>query len=139
MKERILDKIKELKEFISEFEEIIPQSFEEYKKPKDKAACERYVEKIVEAAVDTAFLIIKYKKIELPEDDKSAFDILFKNNIITLETSKAMKSAKGMKNIISHQYDRVNDEVVYESITNELIRDSKKFIKEINNYINLFV
>ena len=136
MKERILDKIKELKDFINEFEEIIPPSFEDYKKPKDKAACERYVEKIVEAAVDTAFFIIKYKKIELPEDDKSAFDILFKNGIITLEVSKAMKSAKGMKNIISHQYDRVDDKVVYESITNELIRDSKKFVREINEWLN---
>ena len=135
MKERITDKIKELKDFIGEFEEIIPQSFEQYKKPKDRAACERYVEKIVEAAVDIAFFIIKYKKIRIPEDDKSAFDILFKNNIITLETSKAMKSAKGMKNIISHQYDRIDDEIVYESITNELIRDSRKFIREIEGWL----
>ena len=64
---------------MDELEEIIPKDFEIYQKDKTiKAACERYVEKIVEGITDIAFLTIKLKKFEIPEDDIDGFRILLK-------------------------------------------------------------
>ena len=135
MKDRIKDKLKDLMQYIQEFDNIIPSSFEEYKNTKEKAACERYVEKIMEAAVDIVFLIIKYLRKQIPDDDQSAFDIMAGLGIISPKTAIAMKSAKGMKNIISHQYNKIDDEIVFDAITNELLIDAKSFAKEIENWI----
>ena len=81
---RIDDKIKEIEGFLEELSEILPANLRDYIKDfRTKAACERYFEKIIEAIVDLAFLIIKFKKLEIPEGDKEAFDVLAKREIIT--------------------------------------------------------
>lgn len=130
---RINDKIKEIENFLEELNKIMPSSFEEYKKIEKKAACERYVEKIMEAVTDLAFLAIKSKGLEMPEDDADSFNILMKNSIITERLSERMKQAKGMRNIIAHQYGRIDDRVIYDAIKNELEKDSKEFIKKVKN------
>ena len=73
---RIQYKINQIKEMLTELEKIKPKSYEEYLEIKTKAACERYFEKITEAQVDFAILILKNLRLKLPEDDKSSYDIL---------------------------------------------------------------
>lgn len=63
---RINDKIEEIEKYLSELAEIMPNSFEEYLTIKTKASCERYFEKIIETVTDTAFLILKEKKLKMP-------------------------------------------------------------------------
>ena len=129
---RIKDKINEINEFLDQLKDIVPSNIEEYRSSiEKKAACERYVEKIVEAVTDLAFLIIKNKKLKLPEDDIDAFNILLENKIINNNLAAKLKNAKGMKNIISHQYGKIDDEIVFEAITERLDKDVKKFIDNI--------
>ena len=126
---RIEDKISEINKFLEELESIIPSSFEEYRSSLEKkAACERYVEKIVEAATDLAFLIIKGGKLRIPQDDADAFNVLLDSKIIDKDLAAKLKNAKGMRNIISHQYGNIDDEIVFESIAKELGRDVREFI-----------
>src|SRR3990167_8210337 len=118
MNAKIKDKILNIERYLSEFETIIPANLSDYVSDfKTKAACERYFEKIIEAVVDLAFLILNELNEIIPEEDKQAFDILFNHGIITWQLSQRLKEAKGMRNIISHQYGNVDDEVVFESIT----------------------
>ena len=84
---------------------------------------------IIEATIDLAFMIIKEKGLRIPEEDKETFDILEKEQIITKELSAKLKDAKGMRNILSHQYGNIDDEIVFESITEELDRDVREFIE----------
>ena len=57
---RVEDKILEIEKYLEELIPNLPTELEEYKKDfKIKAVCERYFEKIVEAMVDLAFIIIK--------------------------------------------------------------------------------
>ncbi len=126
---RIKDKIEQINGFLEELNSIIPSNLEEYKSSiEKKAACERYVEKIVEAVTDLAFLAIKNKKFRIPEDDIDAFNILSENEIIDYDLTARLKNAKGMRNIISHQYGKIDDEIVFEAITEELEKDVKNFI-----------
>ncbi len=132
---RINDKIKEIQKYLSELNKIAPESFHNYKNDlKTKAACERYFEKIIESVTDLAFLIIKEKKYRVPEEDKEAFDIISNENIISKELSVRLKEAKGMRNIIAHQYGKVDDELIFHSITKELKSDVKRMIKSIKGY-----
>ena len=134
---RIADKINEISVFSEELKSILPAGLEEYKSSiEKKAACERYVEKIVEAVTDLAFLIIKNKKLKIPEDDIDAFNILLENKIIDDNTATKLKNAKGMKNIISHQYGKIDDEIVFEAINEELEKDVKGFIGEVKKLNN---
>jgi len=131
MNKRINDKIKEIEGYLTELSEIMPKNFEEYKDVKTKAACERYFEKIVEAVIDLAFLIIKDKGFKIPEEDKESFDILIKEKIIPEELAERFKDAKGMRNIIAHEYGSVDDEIVFNAITEEIEKDTKEFIKAV--------
>lgn len=134
---RITDKINEIAKYLDELEEIAPPTFDEYKSSiEKKAACERYAEKIVEALTDLAFLIIKNKKFRIPEDDADAFNILFENRIIDANLAKNLKNAKGMKNIIAHQYGKIDDEIVFEAIKEELGKDARDFVKAAKGKLN---
>ena len=126
---RIEDKILEIEKYLEELIPNLPAELEEYKKDfKIKAICERYFEKIVEAMVDLAFITIKDKKLTIPEDDKQAFDILSSNKIISQELSEKLKNAKGMRNVIVHEYGRIKDDKIFYSITEELEKDTREFI-----------
>jgi len=130
---RVDDKIQEIEKLLEELESILPIDFEEYLNSlKIKAAGERYLEKIIATIVDLAFLIIKEKKLKIPEEEKEAFDTLAVSNIISQELCERLKDAKGMRNIIAHEYGKVNDELVFYSLKEELIKDSQDFIKQIS-------
>ncbi|MDD5132840.1 MAG: DUF86 domain-containing protein [Candidatus Nanoarchaeia archaeon] len=129
MNDRINEKIEEIEKYLNELMGIVPDDFEEYKlNLEKKAACERYFEKVVEAVVDLTFLVIKEKKLKIPEGDKEAFDILFKKGLILKDLAENLKEAKGMRNILAHEYGKVDDKLVFQSITKELEDDVKEFI-----------
>ena len=129
---RLKSKIQELEHYLCELKSIIPPSYELYVSDlKTKAACERYFEKIIEATVDVAFLILKEKQIPSPEEDKAAFETLSKENIISLELADRLKEAKGMRNILAHEYGIVDDVLVFSSVTSELLLDVTLFITSV--------
>jgi len=136
MEKRIKEKIEEIEEFMGQLKQIAPNSFEEYESNiEKKAACERYVEKIVEALTDLAFLVIKLKRLKIPEDDIAAFSILSDNKVVNTNLLDKLKMAKGMRNIIAHEYGKIDDNIVFESITEELGKDVREFVESIRKYL----
>lgn len=130
MNERIKEKIDEIGQFLEELENSLPEDFEEYKTDyKLRAIGERYFEKIIEGVVDLAFYIIKEKNLKQPEEDKQAFEILSKEKIISESLADKLKDAKGMRNILAHEYGRIDNELVFHSLVEELIPDVQEFIK----------
>ena len=131
---RIRDKSDEIEKYLEELETILPKDFEEYSKSiEKKAACERYFEKIIESAIDLAFLVIKKEKFDVLENNE-IFEVLLKKGIITNVLYQRMKKAKGMRNIIAHKYGEIDDEIVFESLTEELILDINNFLESIEVY-----
>lgn len=139
MNERIKDKVEEIEQYLSELEEILPDNFKEYTLDfKAKAACERYAEKIIEAAIDLAFLFIKTEGLPQPENDLQAFDILLENRIIPEELAGRLQDAKRMRNIIAHEYGEIDDEIVFKAVKEELIGDVGRFIEIIKKRLTIF-
>lgn len=133
---RIKDKIDEVEKYADELSEVIPSSFEQYKSEfKIKAACERYFERIIGSVVDLAFLIIKEYRLKTPEEDKQAFDILNEEKIISDSLKERLQDARGMRNILAHEYGRIDDEIVFESLKEQLIPDAEKFINQIKKFL----
>jgi uncharacterized protein YutE (UPF0331/DUF86 family) len=130
LKERINEKIKEIKQYLEEFSQIEIPDFEEYQKNfKLKAACERYFEKIVEPIINLALLIIRLKKFDKPENEDHIFIILSKNNVISEKLARRLKDAKDMRNIVIHNYLRVDDLIVYTAIAEEIVKDAEEFLE----------
>ena len=130
MKNRINDKLNDITKYLDEIIKYIPETYEEYcNNGMKKAACERIFEKIIEAILETAFLILRYKELDAPREEAEVFKVLSDNNIIDLELAEKLKEAKSMRNIIVHEYGEVDDLKVYTSITEELEDDVNNFIK----------
>ena len=131
--ERIKDKIEEIENLVSQLQEILPDSLDIYIRNFEKrAACERYFETIIESVVDLSFLLIKFKKMKIPQEDTEAFLILAEKGIISKNLAERFRQAKGMRNILAHEYGKVDNELVFEAITSELLSDVREFLKEIN-------
>ncbi len=138
IKERINEKINEIEKFREELFKFVPREIEieEYKQDLEtKAICERYLEKIIEAVEDLAFLVVNYRGLKYPEYEKEIFDILSENKIISQSLAKKLKEAKGMRNIIAHQYGKIDDEIVFEAITEQLEKDVSEFLSMIEKVL----
>ena len=126
------DKIIEIEKYSKELESFMPSDFNEYVgNIEKKAACERYFEKIIEAVIDLAFIIIKDNEFKSPEFDREAFEILAEKKFISEELSSSLGNAKSMRNWLAHQYGKIDDRKVFDSIKNELFSDIKKFLEAI--------
>src|SRR3989338_2762420 len=129
---RVKEKIAEIETFLDELKGFMHDDFKDYKSDTViKAACERYVEKIIEAAVDLSFLIIKQKNFRIPQDDIDAFNILLSERVIDKDLAARLRDAKGMRNIIAHQYGEIDDKIVFYSMKEKLEKDVREFIKKI--------
>ena len=129
MNERINDKVEEIEKYLAELDEIRPKTLNEYLADlKTKAACERYVEKVMEAVTDLAFLLIKDKSLQIPEEDAKAFEILVQSRLIDKKLGENLQLAKGMRNVLAHQYGEIDDEIVFNAISDQLETDVKRFI-----------
>jgi len=133
---RIKDKIEEIDKYLEELYSFIPNDFNEYENDfKIKAACERYFERIIEAVIDLAFLFVRDKGLKKPEDDEVVFDILHDNDVISKELNERLKNAKGMRNIISHKYSNIDDNIVFESVSERLDKDVREFIESLTKQL----
>ncbi len=132
MNDRIKDKLGELNRLTNELEEILPEDLEVYlEDKKSRAACERYFEKIIECVVSLAFKIVQDRKLEVPDDDKTVFETLHKNGFIDKIIVEKLKNAKGMRNILAHEYGKVDDTLIFEAVHSNIIPDVEEFIKQI--------
>ena len=130
MRERIKDKIEDLERSLVELEEVVPDTLEKYlEKRKTQLICERLFEIITEGFIDLAFIFIKEKKLEMPADDEGAFNKLIDEEIIPEELGRKLQDARRMRNIIAHKYGEINNELVFNAIKNDIIRDVRDFIK----------
>jgi uncharacterized protein YutE (UPF0331/DUF86 family) len=132
IKNRILEKTKEIEQYLQELYEFFPEDYENYKNSLSiKAACERYFEKIIEAVISTSFLFIRLKEYGDVGDEDGAFSLLANRGSISSELAEKLKEAKGMRNIIIHEYGEIENIQVYTAIAEELKRDVEEFILQI--------
>jgi len=134
-KKRMLSKIDEMNSYLEELENIKPLSFEEYKNSiEKKRACERLLQISIETALDICNIIISDLKLGLPSTEEEIFQKLERKKIISPKMAKVLNNMKGFRNILVHKYGIVNDELVFENLS-EKLEDFEKFKEEILKFI----
>ena len=129
-RERLLAKIDVLEGYLKELREILPASFEEYKKVEKRRACERLLQVSIECVIDICGLMVIGLRLGLPAEEDDLFDKLEQAGIITSSRKESLKKMKGFRNILVHEYGQVNDMIVYEILQNNL-NDFEAFKQEV--------
>jgi len=136
-KDRILGKIDELDNYLSELSQIIPKDFVEYQKVEKKRSCERLLQLCVECLIDICKLFVTGLRLGLPSEETDLFDKMQKKEIISESLVSILKEMRGLRNILVHEYATVNDKIVFETLKTKL-KDFQKFRKEILSSLSLF-
>ncbi len=84
----------------------------------------RYVERTlhiaIEACLDIANHIITYEGYREPIDNKDAFQVLYEQRILSLELAENLKKMAQFRNVIVHDYIRIQPEIVYQILRKNL-------------------
>ncbi|MBU1292034.1 DUF86 domain-containing protein [Patescibacteria group bacterium] len=99
-----------------------------------KGAVERYLYLSSQATIDLAEAIISYKGFRKPTSMSESFSILNEEKIIPLELTNKMIGMVGFRNVVTHDYDKINYDIVYDVLQNKL-EDIEKFLKIIAKII----
>lgn len=93
-----------------------------------RGAVERYLYLAVQATIDLAEAAISLKHFRKPTTMSDDFYILEEQGIIDLELGEQLIKMTGFRNIIAHEYEKLNYEIVFDILNNRL-KDIEKFIK----------
>ena len=133
-KERILAKLDEVEQYLSEIYANMPQSYEEYRaNPILKRAMERLLQITIEACIDTCAILVKEMKLGLPSSDEDFIDKL-KGKVLSEENVSNLKMMKKFRNVLVHGYAKIDDYKVFK-ILNDNMEDIEKFIDEVKDFL----
>lgn len=95
---------------------------------------ERGVQISIECVLDISNIIISTLDIDKPDTYREAILILGKNKILSQKFSKEIANMVSFRNILVHDYMRVDEKIMVDILHNHLY-DFANFIKYINEWI----
>lgn len=93
---------------------------------------ERYLYLATQATIDLAEAVISYKEFRKPTTMTEAFSILQEEGIISSTLAQKMVSMVGFRNIMSHDYEKIDYDIVYDVLHNGL-KDIDEFLDIISD------
>ncbi len=93
-----------------------------------KGAVERYLYLVCQATIDLAEAIVSFKNLRKPSTLTESFYILNEADIASIKLAEKMADMVGFRNTISHDYEKLNYEIVYDVLQNRL-KDIKEFVE----------
>lgn len=96
---------------------------------------ERLLQTAIEAAIDTARLIAIEEQLKRHDDaDRSVFELLADAATIPPDLAERLRQAHGFRNVLVHEYTRIDPEKVYEHLQTDL-GDLEEFSRVIAAYL----
>lgn len=130
-RDRILTKLDEVDGYLAELRSIAPGRLEEYVKSIEKRrACERLVQVCIDGVIDVCALLVTGLRLGLPGEEDDLFEKLAGRAVITRPMGATLRRMKGLRNILVHEYGRLDDALVFEVIQTRL-EDFAAFKREV--------
>ena len=130
-RERILGKMAELDGYLNELRQILPKSFDDYVRSIEKRrACERLLQIAVEAVIDICAMLVQGLRLGLPAEEDDVFEKLAQHGVLSQKMVETLRRMKGFRNILVHEYGRVDDRIVFDVAVNRLC-DFEDFKREV--------
>lgn len=99
-----------------------------------KRAIEREIQLIVECATDINNMILRRLDKGPAKDYFNSFIELAENDVIPMDFALKIAPSTGLRNILVHQYQKIDDVTVYYSIRN-MLTCYREYTKLIANYL----
>jgi uncharacterized protein YutE (UPF0331/DUF86 family) len=96
-----------------------------------RGAFERYLYLAIQSTIDLAEAVISYKNLRKPSTMSETFYILNEEGIISSDLKTKLSKMVGFRNIIAHDYEKINYEIAY-SILQEGLNDIYAFLRTIS-------
>ncbi|MGB9721805.1 MAG: type VII toxin-antitoxin system HepT family RNase toxin [bacterium] len=134
-KERIFTRLEILNEYLMILKECSKEPLEKLKADKIfRGAVERYLQLAVECVIDVGEILISNLNLRKPEDARDVIDILGEKGIIPDEFAYKFGPITGFRNILVHNYIRIDLDLVYKFLT-EKLDDFNQFVKYVSQYL----
>lgn len=95
-----------------------------------------YLQLSIECVIDIGEIIISGLRLPRPEEAREVIEILGKNKVIPLSFSKDFSSVAGLRNILVHEYTKVDINKLFQHLRNDL-KDFDAYIRHIVKFIEL--
>lgn len=139
-REILHDKLTALQSYYKELAELQHITFADYLRNRlYKRTVERLLQLIVEAATDINNIVLRETGQEVPVDYYSSFVKMAEANVFPMEFAREIAPSTGLRNIIVHEYEVIDDRVVHASIQNTMkyymryMRYLEKYLKTIES------
>jgi len=134
----ILRKISELELYQKQIREFSDITLQDYKADwKTQRIVERTLQIMIETCADIANHIVSDRGMRSPTSYTDTFKVLFENNIIDSELFTIMEKMAKFRNIVVHQYEEVDAEIVI-FILKKHLGDFERFKEAILAYLKDF-
>jgi len=128
----IENKISAIRKYLNILERYKKYSRQEIEQDVDiRGAVERYLYLATQATIDLAEAVIAYHRYRKPTTMTDAFYILNEEGVIPNELTEKMVGMVGFRNVVAHDYDRINYDITYDILQNGL-KDIEEFIALFN-------
>lgn len=101
-----------------------------------KGMVERYLYLACQATIDLAEAVMAFKQFRKPTALSENFHILNEEKIISKALTEKMVGMVGFRNIVAHDYAKINYDIVYDVLHNRLV-DIENFITEIKKKLRI--
>lgn len=98
-----------------------------------KGSVERYLYLVVQSTIDLAEAVGAEKGLRKPSSMRESFYILREEEIISQGLLEIMLNMVGFRNVIAHDYEKIDFGIVYDVLQNK-IEDIEKFVKKIETF-----
>ncbi|MFH1245980.1 MAG: DUF86 domain-containing protein [Candidatus Omnitrophota bacterium] len=115
-KARVLTKIDELRKYLDELTQILPENFTRYQQIEKKRGCERLLQLAIECNIDICKIIVSGLRLGLPYEENDLFVKLRKNKIVDENMFNKLKQMRALRNILVHEYAEVDDQLVFKHL-----------------------
>lgn len=119
-RDRVLAKLDELDGYLREIASVAPDSLAEFGCISTKRACERLLQISVECVIDVCGLLVRGERMGLPADTADLFEKLERSGVLTAEMKETLRRMKGFRNVLVHDYARVDDALTFEMLRSRL-------------------
>lgn len=99
-----------------------------------RGAVERYLYLVAQATIDVAEAVIAYKGFRKPSTLSESFYILQEEAVLPPELTEKLAGMVGFRNVIAHDYEKVNYDIVY-AVLHERLKDVEKFVSLVKERI----
>lgn len=124
-------KLAEMETYLSQIKGFSKVSVAEYKRNwKTQRIVERTLQIMIELCIDIANHLVSDKGMRLPSGYADTFKVLMEEKIIVKDLFKTMEKMAKFRNIIVHQYEKIDPAIVV-SILHKNLDDFERYKKAI--------